>query len=74
MARYCRIRISGNRCSGGDMARLNVREKGARCVGTAMVMNGEEGEREREEERMRVDEQARARELALKGLGSGGRC
>jgi len=40
-----------------------------------MVTDGNEGERvERKEEKMRVDEQARARESALKGLGGSGRC
>jgi hypothetical protein len=45
-AGYCKTSFSDNGRGGRDMARLNVRGGGARCVGTAMVANGEEGKRE----------------------------
>jgi hypothetical protein len=45
MAGYCKTSFSGNRHGRRDMVRLNARGGGARHVGMAMAMNGEEGKR-----------------------------
>jgi len=44
-ARYCKTRFSGNGHGRRGTARLNARERGMSCVGMAIVMNCEGGER-----------------------------